>query len=191
MCSYWKNITFPIIAAVSLGIFFLLFFVGYIPRNALNQNAVTTTCLITGYDVRGGSISSKTYDCQCITNCPTPTTCRQVCQQCRTWNQRGFINIVVNNTRPMQIQIISSDDGITNPDVVIQQLSVNYPINATVPCYYQPGDETVIQFGLIPSFGYYVSAFVFLGILGSTLIVWGVWAVADYRYNKWSYQTLA
>jgi hypothetical protein len=173
-CCGVRRVIFPIVIIISLTIFLSLYFGGYSITYKQNMSLLNTTCLISSYKVNSGGRPGGTYDCFCEPECPTPTTCGQHCSQCWYHYYNGYINVLVNNTITIEILIIGNNYNIYDENVVMQKLTVDYPINSTIDCYYPPDNINNIKLGLYPTLGYLISGFVFLGIACVLLITWAI-----------------
>lgn len=151
----WRLLIVTIIWFVLLVIIGInLWWGGYLKSIAWNYNANSTDSVITGHNI-------ETTTCKCGKHCSR--TCYY-----------GYINIawVVDNATytDKDLQVYSSYQYEEN---VRNDLNTYYPINGTIPIWYQIHDPADYDFHLKRDQDYYIAFFAMVTISLLVLVIWG------------------
>ena len=173
-CWKWRAraIWFPPILLGIIVITLIIFGAGYYTRLVWNNNAVETPCTILKNQVTSCVICDATYDekCHCQQDCTTGS-CNTHCDTCTRSYAAGKITVNYLGTYTMDVVVIDDNEKIKG-DQMQAVLNERYPVNSTLPCYYQPDNPEDFKLYLNETFGWLVATYVFIGIIGLFLFVW-------------------
>jgi hypothetical protein len=163
----------------------ILYYPGFKNNSVWNNNAVETQCTVIGQmskDVssfcgkHGGNCWS--YDCNCQNVC-TGGSCHQECGSCHAFYQNGWIKVAYLESLTADVMVLEWDgwdhsETYKYASKMIAKLQELYPLNSTLPCYYQRDDPTNFKLFLDPVLGFFVTSIVFFALIGVVLIIWSV-----------------
>lgn len=184
-CWKWKAraLWFPIIV-IAFGLMAVLFYYpGYKDNNKWNENAIKTGCTVVSHTpghipvsyYRGGGCTGCYYQsCNCVTDC-AGGDCGVVCDSCAYAYADGWVTVKYLETFTTTVRTLESD-GSTNYkwDEVVRWLAKNYPVNSTVPCYYQKGDPKNFKLFLDPVVVFLVFTFIFVSLMILVILIWSI-----------------
>jgi len=166
-----RAIWFPIMMAILATVAILLAFPGYVDNNKWNENAVETKCVVISHSFADMGCRGCAYyeSCNCVTDCSSGA-CKQSCQSCIVFYQYGYITVRYDDNYTKTVEIIAR---YTYNDAV-NYLNSNYPINTTVPGYYQRDDPTNFKLFKDPVIGYLIGCFSVVALCCALAVLWAV-----------------
>ena len=169
---YWVT---PLVIILSI-IAILLYFPGYKARNVWNENAVETSCYILDHLVQSTGNSYVAYDCDCHTvyRASGPTT---ECSACQHYYYRGSVRVEYYDNYILDVVVIeASKEYGDNVNKISGKLNNDYPINTTIPCYYQKDDPKNFRLQLDDVRGWLIASYFFVAVI---ILLLSVWAILD------------
>jgi len=148
---------FTPVLIISSIIFLSLFLAGYKERNKWNETAEETECFILNHQVRDfpGEWHEHQYEdkCCCYDEC-TASGCIEKCGTTTGRYQQGLITV-------------SYLDGYNRT-----KLRSDYPINTTIPCYYQPTNPKDLKLRLDPVMDFFIASMFFATVVMFFSLLW-------------------
>jgi len=184
-CWFWiaRAIWFPV-SIIGLGLLvIILYYGGYVNNNIWNANSVETQCLVINHlpsamaTFCGKHSCCYEEDCNCIQDCSTGT-CETECGSCdySYWKASIRVQYVaneINYTKDSKvIESCYNDYKKYKYNDVISFLNSNYPVNSTVPCYYQADDPNNFKLFRDPVQGYIIATLFFTVLLCLVIVIW-------------------
>lgn len=170
---YW----FSFLIISLLIIFFSVYFAGYKPNvGDWNNNAVETTCIVDKiYTIPAatyGTYAKYSFSCNCISDCSSGQ-CVTICSTCFDHYHNGWIDVTYekNHTKSVMVYFFGPHHE-ADPNKIIETVSATYPVNKTLPCYYQKNN--IEDFKLLWDYGlqYLIPAWLMIGFIGIIIITW-------------------
>lgn len=141
----WVFIASLVSWGISMIISFSLYYAGYVPRVAWNEDLVPTTCITTGHIINQ---EICTYDCNCHKSCPDDdddTRCMNVCDTCHRVCWKGYYIVEYNTTSDPNNHLGRAGDFSFNNDendqitfngtVAVPQTFNPNPVNPTITTF--------------------------------------------------------
>lgn len=170
-----------VLSVIFICIFLGLFFGGFVKHDEWNENAISTTCVITKNEVREDTCY---YQCNCRRTCTgsgSKRTCSRTCDSCPYTCYDGYVTYswIAQNERSYydtKKQINNKD----NYNYVDDKLNENYAVDSDVMCYYQKDDHHDMKLKLQDPVVFLVFASIFACLGGVALIVAIVFGIMQF-----------
>lgn len=160
----------------------LVLSIGYYPRVYTGGEYQQANAVVIGY---GQQNQDCVYSCNCRKECrPTKPRCqswetRTVCDACRSPCVAAWVMYWIESQSFSfnAFPIINS-----NP---IPQLQSKYPINSTMNTYFSSSSSTVVYGNTLnTATSCFVAGFVFLGLTGLVMLIWGSFLILYYCFQN-------
>lgn len=162
---------FLIVFIVTLLIGTICLLAGWYTHRNHNNDQIPAQCLCVSHTITATKCS---YSCNCHSytySCGSPNHfCSSTqCDTCYKDCYDGLVTLTILDIVSDVLIFIVNSDSLS---ALENELNKDYPINGTVPCYYDDNNPKTISFALADENGPFIAAMVFFALAGVTLLLW-------------------